>query len=416
MPGLPSSEATPLKEPLAGEKVVAPSTKRGWNFWTVAGSAVVAVGLLISLLYFTQHQQLRPPEFPSFVMKGERLMSTNFLAALLRQNFGSSACEADDSLCLSNTYCVGKGEPSQTTYCCWKHGYADPECPFSSYQGDGAHPYPTHVFIARTPYSWLLSMYEKPYEYNGCDGGGCGCGAEYVNQSLSYCECGAQGSCGNFSHFLRSQYAYCPYKAGGQNYYCNGEDTSSGTDRHETPVVLWNAKVASATQRWRTPARASAHLSHLQLYNQSEMTRQLLHLAASGEYKLTAAAQESLRTERLLLYPPMSSGEGNDKFSNLWSQEEFNSTKQYEEDNEWLELFTQEDLDFVNAHVDDAIFAYWGFERVWQVQPTLGSGNVSSLGERSSSHSAPRRHAAEVWGDRTRMSYHRRMWSSAISA
>lgn len=115
----------------------------------------------------------------------------------------------------------------------------------------------------------------------------------------------------------------------------------------------------------------------------------------------------------------------------------YEDARDYEESLDWLELYTQEDLDFVNANVDPVLFSGWGFTRVWSVNATLSNDtgvgrrrwrrratsldeaswlaprDLAERGERDARHKVAaarvRRPAAEVWADPQRVRWHMRM-------
>lgn len=281
--------------------------------------------------------------FAAVVLKGERHHATNFLATILSLNFENACPNNKDGMCAT---CVPDlaMEPSDTTYCCWKHGYASSACPHD----DAA------VLIVRSPYSWLTAMYEQPYEYNGCDGEGCGCGGDF----FSKCACGAASSCGNFSNFLRSAFTYAPWDAVDSRVYV-------ANDSAPTPVDLWNAKAGAAASY----DAAAVRLTHLMLYvDRAETTRRLLALTELGYYNLTVNATEQLNATGNLSYPLVAHGE-NSVHGENFTQTEFDEIAEDETSNAWLEYYTQEDLDWVNARLDPAILEACGVERVWRVPP-----------------------------------------------
>ena len=131
------------------------------------------------------------PDNAELLLKGKRHTSTNFLGAVLQHNLGHNACRDPKGLCclsasLLEVCSAGVNEPSNTTYCCWKHGYANHDCPYPNRQP--GQPYPVGAFIARSPYPWLLSMFNHPYEY-------------------------LNGGHMNFSQFIRARFDYAPVRA-----------------------------------------------------------------------------------------------------------------------------------------------------------------------------------------------------------
>ena len=106
-------------------------------------------------------------------IKGERHSGTHFLMAMMQHLYGEGS-RIKPGVCPNSGGCPFCGncatcdhtasvkEPSNTTYCCWRHGYADAQC-----AGFKSESYPLHLFVVRSPYPWLLAMHAQPYEYEG---------------------------------------------------------------------------------------------------------------------------------------------------------------------------------------------------------------------------------------------------------
>ena len=128
---------------------------------------------------------------PLIVMKGERHAGTNFLTGILETSLGDIRVTGGGSDPDPMTSCNPFAPEPPRTYCCWKHGYASTWCHgFQSpdapvMRGGVVKSLPAHVFLIRSPYSWVLAMHDEPYDYNGI---------------LS----------ANFSEFLRTPFSYVP--------------------------------------------------------------------------------------------------------------------------------------------------------------------------------------------------------------
>lgn len=313
------------------------------------------------------------PAAPELVLKGERHTGTHWAASTLERNFGHAACPNVLAMCTES--CDGTGELSEGTYCCWKHGYANASCPYN-----GLSPAPSHVQLVRSPYSYLLALYMEPYEYFGCNEVPCQCDPNGP-PTVAYCPCSAESSCGTFSQFLRSQFTYNPSDCENPRYP-TACDHYSYNDTLASPVELWNRK----SRFYNTSAAPLVRVTHLQMFDPQAMSRAFTLLATEHPYTLTAEAAASLAANGTLLLPPL--GEDESKFANLFSANEFFNAKRYEEHKEWLELYTQEDLDFVNDRLDVDVLALWGFDRVWTGANNTNTTAVPpSFGE---SHPYPR--------------------------
>jgi hypothetical protein len=279
----------------------------------------------------------------ALLLHGERHTGTNFLHAVLYESFGAEACAVDSPLCVPvetfTAKCSSPVEPTLTTYCCWKHGYPNRGCHYPDAWGSvrdaTMHAYPIGVFVARTPYSWLLAMYDQPYEYDGDVGGM------------------------TFSEFIRRRFWYAPE-----------DDGYTAIDRRSNPVALWNAKLSNTTNYNNASGLGgpAVWLRHDDLYDYSALSAALLPIA--DMYGVPLAHGE-------VRYPPMCEGADctNDKYGGAFSQQEFDEAMEYERSNAWLEMYSQADLDFVNSQIDRSLMATWGFELVTKV---ANSSNCSS--------------------------------------
>ena len=112
--------------------------------------------------------------YPLIVIKGERHTGTNFITNVLENSFGSGirvlgGASDPDPMISCNPF---EREPP-LTYCCWKHGYASTFChgfqspDLPALPAGAVASLPPHVFLVRSPYPWLLSMHDEPYDYDG---------------------------------------------------------------------------------------------------------------------------------------------------------------------------------------------------------------------------------------------------------
>jgi len=119
-----------------------------------------------------------PQPVHQLAIKGERHTSTHFMRSIVIENFGASTCSnemtcADCGGNCSETRTCADGadvEPTSSTFCCWKHGFAGQATASSSFEACDrftSGSYPAHIFLVRSIYSWLLSMYHEPYSYDG---------------------------------------------------------------------------------------------------------------------------------------------------------------------------------------------------------------------------------------------------------
>ena len=244
------------------------------------------------------------------VLKGERHMSTNFMTSILRQSFGTSVCSEHTTGGTCADCDTTADEPTSTTYCCWKHGYANSQC-HGWYSSDG---YPAHVFMERSVYPWLLAMHDMPYEYDG-------------NWS------------GTFSEFIRQPFAYTPTSSNG--YYSQ--------DVAQNPVKLWNQKLGSYHEFMQ-------NTSHLTSVNVTFETLYSLDNLRVALQPLLDAGYQLVNGETEIHYPPMSICPNNEtscenKFDDEWSLGEFLESKTYDAQELWRGLLTQDDVDWINSQV-----------------------------------------------------------------
>jgi len=267
-------------------------------------------------------------------------MSTNFMHAILEQSFGSDVCVTHNTQCAACDS-MEAYEPTPTTYCCWKHGYANSNCSgwFNS------DPYPGHVFMERSIYPWLIAMHDQPYDYDG--------------------ETNDDGSCSsNFSTFIRAPFSYAP------------DMYPDHTDYAENPIQLWNAKLRSYREFMENVTTAYTTVIYGEPVTRGIRNVSYVNITMDTLYsldKLQNAMQPLLDDGYILInnqaeitYPPMSlNGTGSE-----WDLGEFLEAKVYDAQDLWKGLITQEDYDFINSQVDTSIMERAGFEMVYTLNET----------------------------------------------
>ena len=255
------------------------------------------------------------------VIKGERHTATNFAKAILQHSLGvcNPEPEAADASCPYCGQCAHcdphAAEPSPTSYCCWKHGYASVRCEGWS----RSQAYPAHVFVTRSIYPWLLAMYREPYEYRGPPTRG------PFRQ--------------NFSAFIRRRFAYAPLAY------------PRRPEAHANPIQLWNAKVRSYVRFAAHPNVTSVRLTHDDLFSLDALRRKLRPLLAARGYKLRTP---SGRVE----YPPFATTQR--KFYEDFTLAGFERARRDARREAWRSHLTPADVDFINAQVDAELMRAFG--------------------------------------------------------
>ena len=258
-------------------------------------------------------------------LKGERHSSTNFVMAIIQQNYGMDICpfKGGCPFCANCARCdhSSEHEPTPTTYCCWKHGYADARC-----DGFKKEPYPVHLFVTRSPYPWVISMHSQPYEYDG-------------NRSAS------------LSAFLRAPFEYepQPYRKDQLWWGTRPKERGEHWERHENPIQMLNRKYRSYLDFAASGRAPSANITVTQLYDIDALRRALSPL--SQWFDLIAPSGK-------LEFPPFTSdGDMTNKMKmdHVWSRKGFDEAKEYEERELWRQLLSQDDLDFINSQLDDEV-------------------------------------------------------------
>ena len=338
-----------------------------------------------------KHDDETPPAArEQMVIKGERHTGTNFLHAVIALNYGKDVCPGAQYAncampCVAHCReCAGTSSPSlrelpvaagkkasmavdlvggvneadrscvEASMCCWKHGYASSRC-YDSYS-TLAH-FPAHVFLVRSPYSWVVAMKNNPYgmiPLNSTD--------MSMHEYLRFPVMDDQW------HHVDSQ-TNCeqpPCLANGIPYE---QKANCLPDLHRSVVRLWIAKVRSYLSFSRErPLVPTVHLNSEQLYNLSRTRKQFETLVSASDrypraHKKGKASHEAAPPgSSLLRYPPFSSTE--DKFDGRFTRAGFEEAHLYEQSKAWLELLTQADLDVINRLVPDELFRAFNLERV----------------------------------------------------
>ena len=281
--------------------------------------------------------------YPLIVIKGERHTGTNFITNILEKSFGSairvlSGASDQDPMVSCNPF---EREPPHT-YCCWKHGYASTWChgfqspDLPALPGGIVSSLPPHVFLVRSPYPWLLSMHDEPYDYDG---------------DLTF----------NFSQFIRAPFSYVPRDL-------QGTSVADNPDYHANPIQLWNAKVRSYLQfesdvhsnddsdGHRKDRAIVARVTHETLYDLKSLTKSLAPLL-----NISADVKDTV-----IKYPPFALY--NNKFGEAFSKRDFEEAKQYEVEQRWLDLLSQEDLDFINMELENNVVEQVGLQVVLEAR------------------------------------------------
>ena len=236
--------------------------------------------------------------------------------------------------------------------CCWKHGYASPRCS-GHFTAAGAS-----IILVRSPYPWVLSMKENSYGMEGANGGGSL--REFLNSPVS------DAQWHKVDPLNRSiAVADMPLEEVGSCY----------PDTHENVLQLWNAKVSSylellhvnrlkressaAGEGSAPPAALIANLSNADLYDLDAVRDALLPFTADGRFQVRHPSGK-------IVYPEFEAKE--DKFAGHFTEADFKEAAAYERDSKWLELFTQDDLDFVNSQIDPWLMAAFGLDIVTSVR------------------------------------------------
>ena len=296
------------------------------------------------------------------VIKGERHTGTNFLHEIVALNLGERACPGHrGSQCADpcRAHCASaalfktagdeqfKKEAAPESVgllaqCCWKHGYADAGCG-ASYAADAAF-----VLLVRSPYPWALAMQQNGY---GLKVNGSSMGLE-----LSLRDFLRLPATDDDWHILDS---WGPRQKNG----IPAEETGGcPSDAHANVLQLWNAKVASylALARSGEHGPLAVNLTSEQLYDLGPVRRALGRLTASGRYALERGATSAS-------YPEFADIDF--KMQGKFSKSAFSEAAAYERERAWLELLSQEDLDWINSQVDEKLMAAFGLERVTRALP-----------------------------------------------
>ena len=131
------------------------------------------------------------------------------------------------------------------------------------------------LFLVRNPYSWLVSMYAAPYEYDLPEAFGL-----------------PQGKPASFSEFLRTPFSYKP----------DGWPDEAHHDWHLNPVRLWVAKVESYAALARRPGCAVHALRFAEHVDNGPLAACALVLALPADVAglWRSAAREACRRRQQL--------------------------------------------------------------------------------------------------------------------
>jgi len=294
---------------------------------------------------------------PTLLLKGERHTGTNFLHWVLEHNFGATVCSENDGACAA---CDASLKPSAD--CCWKHGYTQDSCAY-----DAA----TLVTLVRSPYPWLASMYDIPYE-SAADG--CGSCMHYAisDEALHAC-CDHSGLDG----FLNASFKSVDTMTGSSTYAATLDDNPS-------PMALWNTKVAS----YLNMSLHTVFVLHTDLYDLAKLNAKLLPLTKRG-HALVGDGQTTITL------PPFSDDGSNAKMSDSFTEEAYEASKAYEDNMEWLELWTDEELRIANAGLDAALMSKFDLPIVLSTNSTASlafgnGGDEAATGAADAGDASPR--------------------------
>ena len=181
-------------------------------------------------------------------------------------------------------------------------------------------------------------MHDEPYDYDG---------------DLTF----------NFSQFIRAPFSYVP-----RDY--QGSSLADKPDYHANPIQLWNAKMRSYLQfesdvhskdelDVHSKDRAIvARLTHETLFDIKSLTKSLAPLL-----NISADVKDTV-----IEYPPFA--KYNNKFGDTFSKADFQEAKQYEVEQRWLDLLSQEDLDFINMELEGTVVEQVGLQVVLEAKGT----------------------------------------------
>ena len=253
---------------------------------------------------------------PTLVLKGERHMGTNFLAAQLKHNFD----QGFRGFLLGSSPVMGEAEGCSRTVerasaglcCCCKHGYGAASCNASFTPGVAAH-----VVTVRHPFTWLVQMHHVTYEDD----------ASHEKP---------------FGAWLRAPIT--------SNRYCYNLDEYA--DTVATPVDLWIAKVKSyiglpdpkVLMPMDTMFDEEKLVAALRPLVDQRVVPTALYYTALIQGDRYQRRQRFFNASRLG-YAPW--GTTNDKGTQEFTREGLDECRKSEEEGEWLDEYTGDDVKFV---------------------------------------------------------------------
>ena len=292
-------------------------------------------------------------------MKGERHMGTEFLLSTIRNNFELET-RGGTHVLLAPASINGVKTPAPScdpqlhdgTFCCWKHGYPNENCPGEVCYGtssDGKQKFEIPctekmlVTTTRNPYSWMTAMWITPYTCVSCK----------LRPDAS------------FSEFLRSPFKYFPREFPGGKKLPAPDLTKAlkhdhpPLDSHVSIAALWTDKVRSY-HAWNGPA---IHMCQKDWTNRTYVHETLIEpLRAFG---MPRTQESSISSHDIL---PISSDDGeSSKRKGIYTWSGLEATVAMESDDSWMGFYTQSDLDFVNGFLHDEDLAKCGYKRVLKI-------------------------------------------------
>jgi len=300
------------------------------------------------------------------VLKGERHMGTEFVDATVMKNFDVGkngyvfGYRKESSSWQTGTQC--STDHHDSSFACWKHGYANETGNFQCVDPNGANPRARQactkkilLSVTRNPYSWLTRMYCKPYTCVGC------------TTKLN----------GPFSQFLREPFRYFPLElirdhSGGNGCVdhddatacIKGKEQDVPVDEAATPAHLWMQKVRSY-HNWTGPA---VHVCQKDFETAKMATKKLIDPLRKLGVPLSSDGQKGGDPR-----PVDSDATESHKRKGTYSEEGLQITIDEEKGKtqSWLSAYSQEDLDYVNNILTDTDLAKCGYKRVTQAQQSI---------------------------------------------
>lgn len=184
----------------------------------------------------------------------------------------------------------------------WKHAVPN----LSKIQKHPALAQTQLLTLSKNPYSFLLSLYKRPYHYKG------------VKPAT-------------FTDFLRK-----PWEV-------RGRDNHSGS-QFESPIALWNEKNRSYRQLKEALGAKVTHLNY----------ETLLADPVQFVTDLATSLQLTLKNETVTNVEKSAKGE----------KKGFTDYKAYYLGEEWKQQLSAEDIQFINAGLDKEVVAYFGYELI----------------------------------------------------